>query len=259
MARSRSTSGHFEEFLAVVRRLRKDCPWDREQTHESIRHSLIEETYEVVEAIDRRNPEELKSELGDLLLHVALHSVIAEESREFSLEDVLAAETSKLIRRHPHVFGDVKVTSAKDVKANWEKIKLKEGRSSALDGVPRELPALLRAFRIQEKASKVGFDWAGKEDVWKKVTEELGEFRSAEEDATTSAIEEEFGDLLFSLVNYARFLSVNPELALRKTAEKFERRFRKVEIELRKKGKTPEEASMEEMDLLWNAEKAARR
>jgi len=258
MTRKQIAKDHFEEFLAVVRRLRKECPWDREQTHESIRHSLIEETYEVVEAIDRHDAQELKEELGDLLLHVAFHSVIAEERNEFAIDDVIDGEIQKLIRRHPHVFGDVKASTSKQVKANWEKIKLEEGRDSVLDGVPKELPALLRAARMQEKASKVGFDWTNKEDVWKKVTEELEELQSARVDGGKAALEEEFGDVLFSLVNYSRFLSINPEIALRKTTEKFDKRFRRVEKELRKKGKTPDQASLQEMDALWDQGKSDR-
>lgn len=246
----------FDKFMEIVRRVRKECPWDREQTHQSIRHSLIEETYEVIEAIENRNNEELKKELGDLLLHVALHSVMAEEEKAFSMPDVIDAISEKLVRRHPHVFGTTKVGSAEEVNANWERIKLSEGRDSILDGIPRELPALLRAHRTQEKASKVGFDWKKKDDVWDKVQEELGEFREAESRQDLNHLEEEFGDVLFSLVNYARFLKINPEQALAKTTEKFTRRFRHIEKELRDRGKKPEEVDLEELDALWNAVKA---
>src|SRR3990172_2315596 len=173
-----------------MRRLRRECPWDKEQTHESIRYSLIEEAYEVVEAIDDKSLEELKNELGDLLLHVVFHTSIAEEKGEFTLEAVIDGLTDKLIRRHPHVFGDVQVSGPQEVKENWEKIKLSEGRESIVDGVPRELPALLRALRVQEKASKVGFDWEKKEDVWKKVEEELGEL---DREATAGSHERKIG------------------------------------------------------------------
>lgn len=245
----------FEQYLNIVRRLRRECPWDREQTHQSIRHSLIEEAYEVVEAIDEENLAGLKAELGDLLLHVALHAVMAEEERAFTIDEVLSHSMEKLIRRHPHVFGETNVTGAHEVKANWEKIKMTEGRSSLLDGVPKELPALLRAFRLQEKASNAGFDWNNKKDVWKKVEEEIQEFRAAERKGNKADIENELGDLLFALVNYARFVQINPELALRKTNEKFIKRFRGIEQSLHQKGITLERATFEEMDMLWNQQK----
>jgi MazG family protein len=252
---TRRTTELFEQYLDIVRRLRKECPWDREQTHQSIRHSLIEEAYEVVESIDDKNMAELKAELGDLLLHVALHSVMAEEERAFTIDDVLTHAIEKLIRRHPHVFGQVKVTGAQEVKANWEKIKMTEGRRSLLDGVPKELPALLRASRLQEKASKVGFDWKDKQDVWNKVEEEMQEFRAAERTGNKAEMENELGDLLFAVVNYARFIHINPELALRKTNEKFTKRFQGIEESLRRQGKTLEQTSLEEMDQLWNRQK----
>jgi MazG family protein len=252
---TRTTKDLFEQYLAIVRRLRKECPWDREQTHQSIRHSLIEEAYEVVESIDDRNMTDLKAELGDLLLHVALHSVMAEEEDAFTIDDVLSHSMEKLIRRHPHVFGEVKVTGAHEVKANWEKIKMKEGRGSLLDGVPKELPALLHASRLQEKASKVGFDWKDKREVWKKVEEEMQEFRAAERTGNKAEMEKELGDLLFALVNYSRFIHINPELALRKTNQKFTKRFQGIERSLRHQGKTVEHATFEEMDLIWNRQK----
>jgi len=242
----------FGEYVAVVRRLRKECPWDREQTHESIRHSLIEEAYEVVESIDHGDLGELKLELGDLLLHVVLHSIIAEEERAFTIANVMSESSAKLIRRHPHVFGDVRVSSSSDVKLNWEKIKLTEGRKSLMDGVPKKLPSLLRSHRLQEKASKVGFDWKRKEDVWKKVKEEITELHEAEKKRSHQHLEEEFGDLLFALVNYARFLKINPESALHRSTRKFARRFRQIEEELQKRGKKLEHSSLEEMDAIWN-------
>lgn len=248
----KSIEALISEYIAVVRRLRKECPWDREQTHQSIRHSLIEEAYEVVEAIDHNNLDELKMELGDLLLHVVLHSVIAEEEAAFTINEVVAESSAKLIRRHPHVFGDVKVTSSDDVKNNWEKIKLAEGRTSLMDGVPRKMPSLLRAHRLQEKASKVGFDWKRKKDVWNKVVEEIDELHEAESKRSHDHLEEEFGDLLFALVNYARFLKVNPESALNKSTRKFSKRFQRIEDEIHKRGKKLEHSTLEEMDAIWN-------
>ena len=242
----------FADYVAVVRRLRKECPWDREQTHQSIRHSLIEEAYEVVEAIDHKNLNDLKLELGDLLLHVVLHSIIAEEESAFRLEDVVSESSAKLIRRHPHVFGDTEVRNADDVKNNWEKIKLTEGRKSLMDGVPIKMPSLLRAHRLQEKASKIGFDWKRKADVWKKVVEEIDELHDAEKKRSHDHLEEEFGDLLFALVNYARFLKVNPESALGKSTKKFTRRFQLIEEEMRNRGKKLEHSTLEEMDAIWN-------
>lgn len=242
----------FAEFLEIVRRLRKECPWDREQTHQSIRHSLIEEAYEVVEAIDQNDLVELKKELGDLMLHVVLHSIMAEEEGAFTIDDVIANINSKLIRRHPHVFGDTKVENSRDVKLNWEKIKMSEGRRSLMEGVPKEMPALLRAHRVQEKASKVGFDWKRKEEVWQKVREEISELHAAEVSPGQDYLEEEFGDLLFALVNYSRFLQINPESALSKATQKFARRFQRIEHELQKRGKKLEHSTLEEMDELWN-------
>lgn len=245
----------FGEYVAVVRRLRKECPWDREQTHESIRHSLIEEAHEVVESIDHGNLEELKLELGDILLHVVLHSIIAEEERAFTIAEVMSASSEKLIRRHPHVFGSAKVESSSDVKLNWETIKLGEGRKSLMDGVPKNMPALLRSHRLQEKASKVGFDWKRKEDVWKKVKEEIAELHEAERGRSRKHLEEEFGDLLFALVNYARFLNINPESALNRSTRKFSQRFQHIEEELQKRGKKLGHTSLKEMDAIWNEKK----
>ena len=253
---SKKTEELFREYIAIVRRLRKECPWDREQTHQSIRHSLIEEAYEVVESIDDNDLAALKGELGDLLIHVAMHSVMAEEEKEFTINEVLRTSMEKLIRRHPHVFGETKVSGAQEVKANWEKLKMTEGRTSLLEGVPKELPALLRAYRLQEKASKVGFDWKKKSEVWKKVTEEIDELQTAEDDGTKTEIENELGDLFFALVNYSRFLHVNPEIALRKSVDKFTKRFQGIERELRKKGKKIEHATLEEMDEIWNKHKS---
>jgi len=244
-----------EKFIKIVRRLRKDCPWDREQTHKSIRHNLIEETYEVIEAIDQNNADELKKELGDLLLHIVLHSVMAEEEKSFTLNDVIDSISEKMIRRHPHVFGNTMVKDSHDVKRNWEHIKMSEGRKSVIDGVPKEMPALLRALRIQEKASKVGFDWKRKRDVWKKVDEEIEELADAERSKNRAHIEEEYGDVLFSLVNYSRFIGVNPEFALKGSIDKFSRRFYHIEKELQRRGKRIGAVSMKEMDEIWDAKK----
>ncbi len=243
-------------FLEIVRRVRNECPWDREQTHQSIRHSLIEEAYEVVESIDHNNLQELKGELGDLMLHVVLHSVMAEEKGAFSIDDVIDAISEKLVRRHPHVFGSKSnADTPHAVKTNWERIKLDEGRESIVDGVPKELPALLRALRIQEKASKVGFDWKKREDVWSKIEEEIQELKTAEASNEVGAIEEELGDLLFALVNYSRFLNVNPEFALNRSTDKFIHRFKKIERELKDAGKDVRNSTLEEMDALWNSHK----
>ena len=245
----------FSRFVEITKRLRKECPWDREQTHASIRHSLIEEAYEVVETIDDKEYGELKKELGDLLLHVVFHSNIAEEQSEFTLSEVITGITEKLIRRHPHIFGDTKVSGAAEVKQNWEKLKMSEGRESLMDGVPKQLPALQRAHRLTEKASKVGFDWPKKEDAWNKVEEEMKELHEVIGEGNQERVEEEFGDLLFSLVNYSRFIDVNPETALRGTIEKFISRFQHIETRLKESGKDIHSSSLEEMDRLWDEAK----
>ncbi len=245
----------FSEFVAITQRLRRECPWDKEQTHGSIRYNLIEEAYEVVEAIEEEHWDELRKELGDLLLHVVFHANIAEERGEFTLDDVIRGITEKMIFRHPHVFGATEVTGAEEVKVNWEKLKMKEGRISVLDGVPKEMPALLRAHRLQEKASKVGFDWKHRDDAWKKVEEETGELHEALARGNAPEAEAELGDLLFAIVNYSRFLEINPEHALRRTIEKFTRRFQYVERTLKESGKDIHASTLEEMDALWNQAK----
>ncbi len=245
----------FRRFVQIVRRLRRECPWDREQTHQSIRHSLIEEAYEVIEALDTHNLEELRRELGDLLLHIAMHATIAEQEKEFTLKDVINDITDKLIRRHPHVFGTRRAHTAHDVKQHWEQLKMREGRASLLDGIPKHLPALQRALRVQERASRVGFDWKHEREVWNKVREEGEELRRALLRRRHDTKEEELGDYLFALVNYARFVGVEPETALRRTVEKFTKRFRYIEQELAKKGKGVHDSSLEEMDALWNKAK----
>ena len=257
---------NFKELVDIVKRLRVECPWDREQTNDSIKAATIEEAYEVVEAIDNKDYKEFKKELGDVLLHVIFHSIMAEEKNEFKLEEVIEAIKEKLIRRHPHVFGDVEVADSHEVKKNWEEIKMKEGREFVLDGVPANLPALQRAHRLQEKAAKVGFDWEKKEDVWKKVIEEIEEMHEIEKiksqnskvknlDELNDKLESEIGDVFFALVNYARFLNVNPENALRKTNKKFIDRFNYVQTRVQETGKNIHQSNLEEMDKFWNESK----
>ncbi len=250
-----SADEEFTRLRAIVKRLRTDCPWDHVQTHESLRQSFIEETYEAIEAIDAGDWSELKIELGDVLLHIALQSAIAEERNEFTVEEVLCHINEKLIRRHPHVFGDQSGIDLATQKRNWEKIKLSEGRHSVVEGVPKEMPALLRALRLQEKASKVGFDWDNSEEVWKKIDEELHELHEAVNQGENKNVADEFGDVLFSLVNYARFLHLDPEHALRETSNKFVRRFNYIEEELRKEHKDIYATTLAEMDALWNKAK----
>jgi MazG family protein len=254
----------FDEFVTIVKRLRNECPWDKEQTHESIRHLLLEETYEALEAIDNKNYDELKKELGDVLLHVAFNAVIAEGNGEFDLKDVIEAINSKLVSRHPHVFGDTQVSGTKEVLKNWEHIKLNEkGRTSILEGVPKELPSLTRAYRIQEKASKAGFDWDKSEDAFLKLEEEIQEFKDAAEKMKNAKgntgglteLENELGDILFSIVNYSRFLNINPENALRKTITKFIDRFQFIEKRLAGKGRKITESNLQEMDTIWDESK----
>ncbi len=249
------TDGEFTRLLEIVKRLRIECPWDREQTHESLRQGFIEETYEAIEAIDTGNWNELRSELGDVLLHVALQSVIAEERGEFTIEEVLRTINEKLIRRHPHIFGEQSSIDLTTQKRNWEKIKLSEGRHSVVEGVPKEMPALLRSLRLQEKASKVGFDWNKSEEVWKKIEEELHELHEAVQRKEKKNISDEFGDVLFSLVNYARFLHLDPEHALRVTSDKFVRRFNYIEEKLREEQKDIYATTLTELDTLWNQAK----
>ncbi len=257
----------YAHFVAIVKQLRRDCPWDREQTHESVKHLLIEEAYEVVEAIDEEDWEALKKELGDVFLHVLFHSNIAEENGTFTLKDVIEAETEKLVRRHPHVFGDEAAADAATVEANWEQIKLEERGNGAeeappsvLDGVPKHLPALLRAYRMQEKAAGVGFDFPEREGAWEKVEEEAREFREAVRGGTDAATREaEFGDVLFALVNYARRAGINPENALRRTNDKFVRRFRHIERRLAESGRSVADVDLAEADALWDEAKEAER
>lgn len=259
------TQTKFNEFVDIVKRLRKECPWDREQTNDSIKANTIEEAYEVVDAIDNKNYEEFKKELGDLLLHVVFHTVIVEEQNKFDINDVIDSIQTKLIRRHPHVFGDKKVNGSDEVKKNWEEIKLEEGRENLLEGIPESLPALQRAHRLQEKAAKVGFDWEKKEDVWGKVIEEIQEMHEIETkmiqkpdnnaDELREELEKEVGDVFFALVNYARFLNINPEDALRKTNRKFIKRFTYVENKIKETGRNISPSNLKEMDKYWEESK----
>jgi MazG family protein len=249
------TGNKFNEFVEIVKRLRKECPWDREQTNDSIKAATIEEAYEVVEAIEKKNYDELKNELGDLLLHVVFHTLIASERKDFVIDDVIDSIKSKLIRRHPHVFGEVTVSGSDQVIKNWETIKLSEGRNSVLDGVPEMLPGLQRAHRLQEKAAKVGFDWEKKEEVWKKVIEEIEEMHRSEGMGDYYKLEDEIGDVFFAMVNYARFLGVNPENALRRTNSKFIRRFGYVEKKIKEQGKNLADSNLQEMDKYWEESK----
>jgi MazG family protein len=242
-----------QNLIDIVARLRKECPWDRAQTHQSLAAPLIEEAYEAVEAIETQNYPELKKELGDLLLHVLFHADLASEEGHFTLEDVVQAECDKLIYRHPHVFGTTEVHSADDVSRNWEQLKRKEtGRTSIIDGVPTSLPSLQRAARIQEKASKVGFDWDNKESVIEKVREEFEEFITATNDTER---EEEFGDLLFSLVNFSRHQRIEAERSLRSATIKFDKRFRQVEQLVEASGKPWSDYTLEELDQFWDKAK----
>ena len=245
----------FEELVTIVRKLRKECPWDKEQTNDSIKAATIEEAYEVVDAIDKNDFNEFKKELGDLLLHIVFHSIMAEEKNKFNINDVIGSIKEKLIKRHPHIFSNVKVNNSDDVKRNWEVIKLKEGRESVLEGIPVNLPSLQKAHRLQEKASKVGFDWEEKEDIWKKVEEELYEMHEAEKEKSKEELEEEIGDVFFALINYVRFIGFNPENALRKTNKKFINRFNYIEKRLKENGKKIGESNLEEMDFYWNESK----
>jgi XTP/dITP diphosphohydrolase len=245
----------FNKLLTIMDELRIKCPWDREQTIDSIRHLTIEEVYELNEAILNQDSNEIKKELGDLLLHIVFYSKIASETNLFNLNDVIESLNAKLIRRHPHIYGDVTANDSDTVKQNWEQIKLSEkkgGKTSVLDGVPKTLSSTVKAYRMQEKAAQVGFDWPNKEQVWDKVNEELNEFKTAE---TLAEKEEEFGDLMFSLINYARFININPDDALEKTNIKFKKRFEYIELKAKENNKNLKEMSLEEMDGFWNEAK----
>ncbi len=245
----------FYDLFELVSILRKECPWDRKQTHESIKDNLIEEAYEAVEAIDDRNFDELRKELGDLLLHVVFQTIMATESDSFTIEEVIYTLQEKLIRRHPHVFEGVEVESEEEVAQNWEEIKMKEGKKSVLEGIPKHLPALIRAQRMQEKASNIGFDWPESEKVWDKVEEELAEFKASLNDENRKEQEQEFGDLLFSLVNMARYTGIDAEDSLRLTNRKFKKRFNYIEEKLEQQGQSLQDTGIEKMDQYWEEAK----
>lgn len=243
----------FEKLLLIMDELREKCPWDKQQTFESLRYLTIEEVYELADAILEKSQKDIQGELGDLMLHIVFYAKLGSEAGAFSMKDVLDGINKKLIERHPHVFGDVKVADEIEVKENWEKIKLRKGNRGVLDGVPISLPSMVKAFRVQEKARGVGFEWETKEQVWEKVMEELQELNEETKSAKSSEkIEEEFGDLLFALVNYGRFLKINAENALEKTNKKFIRRFKEMEKLARDKGEKFENMNLTEQDGLWN-------
>ena len=246
----------FDRLLTVMDELRENCPWDKKQTLATIRHLTIEETYELSDAILENNLEEVKKEIGDIMLHMVFYSRIASETNDFDIADVLNAICEKLIYRHPHIYGDTEVKDEKQVKENWEKLKLKEkGNKSVLGGVPKSLPAMVKAMRIQEKARGVGFDWDNQDQVWDKVQEELDEFKTEINNGDNEKAKDEFGDLLFSLVNYSRFVNLDPEEALERTNKKFIKRFKYLESESKKDGKIMGEMSLEEMDHYWEKAK----
>lgn len=244
-----------DRLLTIMDELREQCPWDRKQTFESLRHLTIEETYELGDAILDRNLEEIKNELGDLLLHIAFYAKLGSEEKAFDMADIAHSISEKLIRRHPHIYGDVKVENEEEVKKNWEALKLKEGKKSVLSGVPKGLPALVKAQRIQDKVAGVGFDWEEPHQVWEKVQEELAELNAEIEKGDTAAIEAEFGDLLFSMINYARFLNINPDTALERTNQKFSKRFAYLEAKANALGKSLQDMTLAEMDVFWEEAK----
>lgn len=245
----------FSRLLDIMDDLRAKCPWDMKQTMESLRHLTIEETYELGDAILDNDLQEIKKELGDILLHIVFYSKIGSETGDFDIADVANTICNKLIHRHPHIYGDVKVENEEQVKQNWEKLKLKEGKKSVLEGVPKSLPALVKASRIQDKAKGVGFDWDEPHQVWDKVQEELAEFQDEVKGGNTEKIEAEFGDVLFSMINYARFLNINPEDALERTNKKFIKRFQYLESKAAELGKPLADMTLAEMDVFWNEAK----
>ena len=256
----------FERLLNIMDDLRAKCPWDQKQTMESLRHLTIEETYELSDAILKNDKNEIKKEIGDILLHLVFYSKIGSETNDFDITSVINSLCEKMIFRHPHIYGDTKVENAEQVTENWEKLKQKEGNKGALSGVPNSMPSLLKALRIQDKARAIGFDWDKPEQVWEKVQEELGEFKE-EVDLSEVAVDEaskkenrenlegEFGDVLFSLINYARYLKINPEDALEKTNKKFISRFNYMEQKIKEQGKALADSSLQEMDVFWNEAK----
>ena len=245
----------FDRLLTIMDELRTQCPWDKKQTLQSLRHLTIEETYELGDAILDNDLEEVRKELGDLLLHIVFYARIGSETNDFDIADVANGICDKLIDRHPHIYGDVQVADEEEVKQNWERLKLKEGKKSVLEGVPRSLPALVKASRIQDKVAGVGFDWEKPEQVWEKLEEELQEFREEVVSGSRDRIEAEFGDVMFSMINYARFLNINPEDALERTNKKFIKRFRYLEEKATQMGKSLKDMTLAEMDVFWEEAK----
>jgi XTP/dITP diphosphohydrolase len=248
----------FLRLVSIMDELREKCPWDQKQTIQTLRPLTIEELYELADAITENDWKGIREELGDMLLHILFYSKIGSEQKQFELVEVINGISEKLISRHPHIYGDVKVKDEEDVKRNWEQLKLKEGKKSVLSGVPKALPAVVKAMRLQEKARKVGFEWDNKEQVWEKVEEEMGELKEAMETRSPEKIEEEFGDLLFSMINYARFLQVDAENALERTNKKFIHRFTQMEQQAQKEGKALDSMTLAEMDAIWNSIKQQR-
>jgi MazG family protein len=243
----------FLRLVGIMDELREKCPWDKKQTVQSLRQLTIEETYELADAITEKDWKGIKEELGDLLLHILFYAKIGSEQNQFTLEEVIQGISEKLIYRHPHIYGEVKVNDEEDVKRNWEKLKLKEGKKSVLGGVPQSLPATVKAMRLQEKAKQVGFEWDNREQVWEKVEEEMGELKEVVGTGQQDKIEEEFGDLVFSLINYARFLQLDAENALERTNKKFIHRFTQMEQQALASGKELNTMTLEEMDAIWNS------
>ena len=246
-----------DRLLTIMDELREQCPWDKKQTFESLRHLTIEETYELGDAILSRDLDEIKNELGDLLLHIAFYARLGSEEKAFDMADIAHGISEKLIYRHPHIYGDVEVENEEDVKKNWEALKLKEGKGkkTVLEGVPKGLPALVKAQRIQDKVAGVGFDWEKPEQVWEKVQEELAEFQAEVKKGAKKDMEAEFGDVLFSMINYARFLKINPDTALERTNQKFTQRFNYLEAKAKALGKSLQEMTLAEMDIYWEEAK----
>ncbi|MDD4528749.1 MAG: nucleoside triphosphate pyrophosphohydrolase [Bacteroidales bacterium] len=255
--RREKTLESFDKLLTIMDELREKCPWDRKQTFETLRHLTIEETYELADAIIENDDSEIKKEIGDLLLHIVFYAKIGSEKGSFDIKDVVDSLNEKLIRRHPHIYGEVRADNAQQVMENWEQIKLKEnnGTKSTLSGVPKTLPALVKAYRIQDKARGVGFDWDNIEQVWEKVEQEIEELKVELKAGNKKKTEQEFGDVLFSLINYSRFIDVNPETALERTNKKFIQRFQYIEQEVKKQNKDMREMTLEELDKIWNEAK----
>jgi len=241
----------FERMLTIMDELREQCPWDKKQTMDSLRYLTIEELYELSDAILDKDMSEIKKELGDLLLHIIFYARIASETNDFDISDVINGVCDKLVHRHPHIYGDIKVADEIEVKKNWEKLKLKEGKKSVLEGVPRSLPAIVKAFRIQEKVRGIGFDWDNKSQIWEKVLEEIEELKVEVEKKNKERIESEFGDVLFALINYARFIDVNPEDALERCNKRFIKRFQIMEKKLKEEEKDLSDMNLEEMEKYW--------